>query len=142
MSLPCIAATLDGSGPFYAAWSTTQTLPDEQLVAWMPHPVFPAGAEHLFRWATEADGIETPHVTLNVIAYATLLFLAGLDPLADDDLDDVTALAAIDATLTEAGCDLLRCAWRANVRLDEHPEDCPRWHRCEIRAARMLKVEA
>lgn len=140
MSLPCIAAQLPGAeGPFYAAWSTTQTAPDEQLVVWIPRPELPPGAEHLYRWATEADPIETPHVTLNVFAYATLLFLAGIDPLGDDPNDEA-ALAAIDATLTDTGCDMLRCVWRANLRLATYPEDCPRWHRCEIRAARMLAV--
>ncbi|QOR55807.1 MAG: hypothetical protein YHS30scaffold324_39 [Catenulispora phage 69_17] len=142
--LPCFAAHLDGAtGAFYAATSTMQTGDDEHLIVWMPSPTMSDGLASVYAWAGAADEqyLETPHVTLNTVAYATLLLLSGLEPLADG-LTDAAALTAIDRTLAEAGCDMLRCVWRANVLLDEHPEDCARWHRCLILAARLLKVEA
>ncbi len=140
--LPCFAAHLDGTtGAFYPATSTLQTGDDEHLIVWMASPTMSEDQARAYAWTVAADErfLETPHVTLNVIAYATLLFLSGVDPLADD-LTDTAALAAIDKALADASCDMLRCAWRANIRLDEHPEDCALWHRCEIRAARLLAV--
>jgi hypothetical protein len=142
VSAPCFAAHLDGaSGAFYAATSTMQTGDDEHLIVWMTSPTMTEGLARAYAWVGPADEryLETPHVTLNAVAYATLLFLSGVDPLAED-LTDLAALAAIDGTLAEASCDMLRCVWRANVLLDEHPENHSRWHRCEIRAARLLAV--
>lgn len=141
-TLPCYAAELDlCSGVFYAASLTGDYPPGERLVVWMPSPTMTDDLAALYHWTTaaEADALETPHITLNTVAYATLLFLSGVDPLADD-LDDATALAAIDAALTDARCDMLRCVWRANTWIDEHPWDCSRWHQCEIRVARLTGV--
>lgn len=142
MSLPCFAAHLDGTtGAFYAATSTLQPGDDEHLIVWMTSPTMSDDQARGYAWTVAADErfLKTPHVTLNAVAYATLLFLSGLDPLAED-LTDAGALAAIDRALADASCDMLRCVWRANVQLDEHPENHSRWHRCEIRAARLLAV--
>jgi hypothetical protein len=140
--LPCFAAHLDGAnGAFYAATSTLQPGDDEHLIVWMKSPTMDESQAAAYAWAGPDDEryLKTPHVTLGGAAYATLLFLSGVDPLAED-LTDAAALVAIDKTLADASCDMLRCVWRANILLDEHPEACPRWHRCEIRAARLLAV--
>lgn len=139
--MPRIAAELDlCSGVFYLAESTLASQPDEHLAVWLPQPRFPAGAETLYRWAQDDSHITARHITLSLVAMAKLLYLTDGEPL---DLDDDEALAAIDQALTDVHCDMLRCSARVSAELDEYPEvACPRWRRCEQRAARLVGTEA
>lgn len=139
LTLPRIAAELDlASGVFYAAESTLPAQPDEHLVVWLPEPRFPAGAEAMYRWTQDDRHIGRRHVTLNATALAELLYITDLDPAA---LDDTEALVAIDRSLTEMHCDMLRCSARVSAGLSAHANCAdPLWQSCRERAARLLAV--
>jgi hypothetical protein len=142
-TLPCFAAHLDYDDvPFYAATSTIQTGADEHLIVWMTSPTMSPELASRYAWAGPDDEqyLETPHATLDAAAIAALLFLADVEPLT---LDDAGALAAIDRSLAECGCDLARCADDVYTEMANHPEyTSPRMARCVVRAAQLLKVEA
>jgi hypothetical protein len=134
--MPHIAAELDPrSGVHYLAESTLPGQPDEHLAVWLPEPRLPAGAEELYRWVEDDSRVTARHVQLDSVSMAMLLYIADGEPL---DLDDAAALDAIDHSLTEVRCYMLRCT----TRVYSSDFDGPRWSHCELRAARLVGTEA
>jgi hypothetical protein len=135
LTLPLVAGTVYGEGPFYAMKCMTGDDPDVLDVIWTASPLLPhTGA---FRWATHE---ETPgeHIVLDAPTVAELLFALDVDP---DRLDEAGIREAVDHALTVYRCDALRCAGGAYDALDSYPETAPRLARCRARAAQVTGTE-
>jgi hypothetical protein len=116
LTLPHVAALVHDEGPFYAASWTTQPAPDETNVIWLVKPILPDGEQ--LRWATDAD-VPSPHLVLDAVAVAELLFCSVLDaagPLLPADI-----LRAMDVQLARCRCDLGPCAARLAGEYGDHP---------------------
>ncbi len=131
LTLPRVAADLDGNGVFYAAHCAAL---GEEGVVWFDKPSLPDAS-----WTWDcARYVTTPHATLNLGAYAELLHLSGLEP---DALDDAEAFAAVARSLAAVHCDMTRCAAEVGADIADHAGCAgPRFGRCVLRAGRLLAV--
>lgn len=132
-TLPLVATTFDGHGPYWAAWSPIHSGPTHNIV-WLAEPRLPNTA--YYRWATDAE-VEGDHITLSAGDVAELLFTSRVDP---DALDDAAAAAIVDAELQRVGMDMRACCAEVGAELAEHWEDCRRFNRCVTVASRLCGV--
>jgi hypothetical protein len=128
-TLPRVAATLDGSGPFYAGRSV------DGGIFWVSQPELPP----TWTWAEDGE-VETAHVLLDMVAVAQLLFASPLGP--DDGPTDELLCATVAGQLAACRCVLGRCAALLVDEYDNHPvQAAPRMTVCLQWAAQIVRTE-
>lgn len=134
LTLPLIAADLDGRGVFYPGHCAAL---GEHGVVWFDSPALPDAS---WTWADDTL-VTTPHAVLDLGHVAELLHLFGVEP---DALDDAEAFAAIAWSLAAVHCDMVRCAAEVGADIAEHVAGAAgaRYGRCVLRAGRLLGTEA
>jgi hypothetical protein len=116
ITMPHVAATLFGEGPWYAAHSTLVAEPDARNVIWLAAPELP---DEGFRWAEDFE-VASQHITLTDAALAELLFCSVIDPANTDMV--IRARELVFTQLAVCRCNLSACAEQIGQEYGEHPE--------------------
>lgn len=133
--LPLMAVALEADGRGWYPFTTGADAGSVVLFAYSPRLPVPT-----FRWVMLADDDPRPHMALDLLHVAQLLYLA---PVAPDTLDDVDVPGLLSGLLAMWHCDPDALLGSIAADFGEHPERAAaHMAECLAVAARYVGVEA